>query len=135
MEGQRNSQDPDPRNERKVAPATTTVDVIGELSVLGEAGEQLRVFGHGEVLSMDMPSLRTGSLLVKKTGGRSKRRETISRLQAGLRLADLTLQLQVAGRPIASLSPHSEATLLSRLLGLGAMELRPLGLLLAIFRR
>lgn len=134
MEGQRNSQDPDPRNERKVAPATTTVDVIGELSVLGEAGEQLRVFGHGEVLSMDMPSLRTGSLLVKKTGGRSKRRETISRLQAGLRLADLTLQLH-AGRPIASLSPHSEATLLSRLLGLGAMELRPLGLLLAIFRR
>lgn len=113
----------------------TAVDVLGELSVTDEGGEQLRVAGRGDVVSVDLPSLWVGRSLAKQTAGRSARQAVISRLQAGLRRADLTLQVHVAGRPIARLAPNSEATLLSRLLGLGAMELKPMALLLAILRR
>lgn len=112
------------------------VDVLGELSVTSEGGEKLRVEGRGDAISIALPSLWVGRSLARPTaGGRSKRKAAISRLQAGLRRADLTLQVHVAGRPIARLAPHSEATLLSRLMGLGPMELKPMGLLLAAFRR
>ena len=117
------------------ARAQRSVDILGELSVLGEDDEPLRIEGRGEVVSLELPSLGVGRSLARRAGGRSKRQEVISRLQAGLRVADLTLQVHVAGRPVARLTPHSEATLLSRLLGVGAMELKPMGVLLAVFRR
>jgi len=114
---------------------TRPVDVLGELSVTGEGGEQLQVEGRGDTISVTLRSLWVGRSLARQAAGRSKRQVVISRLQAGLRRADLTLQVQVAGRPVARLAPHSKATLLSRLLGLGAMELRPMGVLFAVFRR
>ncbi len=114
---------------------TKPVDVLGELSVTGEGGEQLQVEGHGDAISVALPNLWVGRSLAKQAAGRSKRQVVINRLQAGLRRVDLTLHVHVAGRPIARLAPHSKATWLSRLLGLGAVELKPAGLLLAVFRR
>ena len=114
---------------------TRPVDVLGELSVAGERGEQIRVEGQGDAISVALPSLGVGRSLAGKATGRSKRKAAVGKLHATLRRADLTLQVNVAGRPIARLAPQSEATLLSRLLGLGAMELKPIGLLLAAFRR
>jgi hypothetical protein len=111
------------------------IDVLGELSVLGEGGENLRISGTGEVISVDLPSLWAGRSLARQTGGRSQRQQLIGRLQAGLRFADLTLQVRVGGKPIARLAPHSEGTLLSRLLGLGALELSPVAVIAAAFRR
>ena len=114
---------------------TRPVDVLGELSVTAEGGQQIQVEGQGDAIAVTLPSLWAGRSLARRTAGRSKRQAFVDRLQAGLRRADLTLQVHVAGRPVACLTPHSEATLLSRLLGLGAMELKPKGLLLAVFRR
>lgn len=114
---------------------TRPVDVLGELSVTGEGGEQLQVEGRGDAISIALPSLWVGRSLARQTAGRSKRQWVVIKLQAGLRRADLTLHVHVAGRPIARLAPHSKATLLSRLLGLGAVEIKPMGPLLSAFRR
>ncbi len=114
---------------------TRPVDVLGQLSVTGERGVQVEVEGRGDSISLALPSLRVARSLAREAAGRSKRLAMITRTQAGLRRADLTLQVHVAGRPIARLAPRSKATLLSRLLGLGAIELQPVGLLLAVFRR
>ncbi len=114
---------------------TRPIDVLGELSVTGEGGEQLRLDGQGDAITVTLPNLRAGRSLAKQTAGRLKRKELLGRLQKALRLADLTLQVHVAGTPVARLTPHSEASLLSRLLGLGAVELKPMALILAVFRR
>ena len=114
---------------------TRPVDVLGELSLIGEGGEQLQVEGRGEAIAVTVPNLWVGRSLARQAAGRAKRQGVINRLQAGLRRVDLTLHVHVAGRPIARLAPHSKATWLSRLLGLGAVELKPAGLLLAVLRR
>lgn len=113
---------------------TLPVDVLGELSLSVEGGEQLLVEGHSDTIAVDLPSLSAGRSLVKHANGRSQRQRVIGSLQAGLRHADLTLQVRVAGRPVAHLAPQSKATVLSRLLGLGPMKIKPLALFLAIFR-
>ena len=111
------------------------IDVLGELSVLSDEGEQLQVGGQGNVVYVDLPNLSAGRSMASRVAGRAKRRELINRLHAGLRLADVTLQVQVRGRPVARLAPHSKTTWLSKLLGLGAVELKPVGLLLASLHR
>lgn len=111
------------------------IDVLGELSLVSEGSGELRVAAQGDVISVDLPSLSAGRSLARQAAGRAKRREAIDRLHAGLRFADLTLNVNVAGTLIAHLAPNSETTLMSRLLGVGPMELRPMGLLLALVRR
>lgn len=108
---------------------------LGELAVTGEKGEQLRVQGRGDAIAINLPNLWTGRSLARQTQGRTERQLAISRLQKLLQRADLTLQVEIANKPIAYLSPHSRITFLSRLLGLGALELKPLALLVAVFRR
>lgn len=114
---------------------TEPVDVIDKLTLTDKAGGQLLAKGRGDTVSVDLPSLWASRSLAKQSPGRLKRAQAIGELQAGLRHAGLTLQVRVAGRPVAHLAPDSKATLLSRLLGLGAMQLKPLSLLLALFRR
>ncbi len=114
---------------------TRPVDVLGELSLTGGGGEQLQVEGRGDAIAVTLPSVWAGRSLARQAAGRAKRQGVINILQAGLRRADLTIHVHIAGRPIARLAPYSKATWLSRLLGLGAVELKPTGLLLAVFRR
>ena len=116
-------------------PAMMPVDVLGELSVLSEGAGELRVAAKGAVISVDLPSVAAGRVLARQVAGRMKRNEAIDRLHSGLRLADLTLEVTVAGTPIAHLAPASETTLLSRLLGVSPMKLKPMGLLRALFHR
>lgn len=111
------------------------VDVLGEISVSGEKGEQLRVVGRGDAIAVNLPNLWTGRLLARQAHNRSRRQAAISKLQSHLQRANLTLQIEIAGKPVAYLSSHSQATLLSRLLGLGSIELKPMALLATVFRR
>jgi hypothetical protein len=103
--------------------------------VVCEGCGELRVAARGAVISVHLPSLSAGRSLAGQAAKRSKRREAISRLHAGLRFADLTLKVRVGGTLIAHLAPNSKTTLMSRLLGVGPMELKPLGLFLALIRR
>ncbi len=135
MEGQRDRQNKRSGGERELVPAMMPVDVLGELSVLSEGAGELRVAAKGAVISVDLPSVGAGRILARQVAARMKRHEAIERLHAGLRLADLTLEVSVAGTPVAHLAPASEATLLSRLLGVSPMQLKPMGLVRALFHR
>ncbi len=110
------------------------VDVLGELSVTSEDGVELRVEGRGDTISMNLPNLGAGRALARHALGLSEGQGAMSKLQAGLRRTDLTIQVNVAGRAVAYLSADSEATMLSKLLGLGAMEVKPMALLAAALR-
>jgi hypothetical protein len=110
------------------------VDVFGELSVTAEDGEQFVVEAQGDAIAINLPSLWSGRSLVRQAYGRSKRQAAIRKVQTHLQRTELTLRVHIAGRPIACLSPRSKVTLLSRLFGLGAVELKPLALFLAAFR-
>ena len=105
------------------------VDVLGELAVLNECGGEFRVAAQGAIISVELPSLSAGRKLAGQAAGRKTREATIQRLHKALRLGDLTLNVNVAGRQVASLTPDSQDSLLSRLLGVAPMELRPVGLL------
>ena len=111
------------------------VDVLGELSITGEGGEELRVEGRGNTISVHLPSVWVGRSLARQAIGRAERQGAVDKLQAGLRRADLTLNVTVAETPVAYLSPSSEETLLSKLLGIGSVEIKPLGLLRAMLHR
>jgi len=66
---------------------------------------------------------------------RRRRALLLTRLQRGLQVADLTLQVRVHEQVVAQLTPQSRPTPLSRLLGLGAVEVRLLPSLRALLRR
>lgn len=112
------------------------IDVLGELSVVGGSGDELRLTGRGAVVTLELPSLGVGRAMARSSSlGRTQRTKLIARLHDGLLLVDVTLQVAVAGRPVAQLAPGSKAGLLSRLLGLGKFEIRPMALLLALLGR
>lgn len=110
-------------------------DVLGELLIEGPDGEPLRLTGRGQTLSLDLPTFAVGRSLAKSTPARARRRDLVARLHAALRHADVSLQVTLAGRPVAQLRPGSRPRPLSRLLGLGAVEVKPLGLVLALLGR
>ncbi len=111
------------------------VDVLGELSVLSEDGGQISVAANGDRISVDLPSLAAGRSVAKQAAGRIQRKALFNKLHAGLRFADLTLEVNVAGTLIAHLAPDSRTTLLARVLGVSPMKVKPLGLLRAAFSR
>ena len=116
-------------------PAMMPVDVLGELSILGEGDAELRVAAEGAVVTVDLPSLAAGRSLARQFSGRARRKALIHRLHSGLRLADVTLRFSVAGTTVAHLAPGSETTLLSRALGVDPVQLSPMGLMRALVRR
>ncbi|MDJ0862294.1 MAG: hypothetical protein QNJ82_08655 [Gammaproteobacteria bacterium] len=116
-------------------PTSLPVDVLGELSVLSGEGAQFSVAAKGDRISVELPSLAAGRSVAKQAAGRLQRKAMLSKLHAGLRVADLTLEVNVAGTLVAHLAPDSETTLLARLLGISPMRVRPLGLLRAAISR
>jgi hypothetical protein len=110
------------------------VDVIGTLTVTSESGEQFHVEGGGCEIAINLPNLWIGQSLLKQTSGRKKRQTMIRKAHAMLRRADLRLRVRIAGQSVAYLSPDSQESLISKLFGLGAVELKPLALLLAVIR-
>ncbi len=134
MEDQWYGQDPSPGYVRGLITVTMPVDVFGELSVTAEDGEHFIVEAQGNAIAINLPSLWSGRSLARQAYGRSKRQAAIRKIQAQLQRTELTLRVQVAGQSVAHLSPQSKVTLLSRLFGLGAVELKPLALLRAVFR-
>lgn len=111
------------------------LDVSGELSVAGEDGEQFQLEGCGDAIAVKLPDLATGRALARQTSGRAKRQAAMRKLHTSLQKSDLKLRVLVAGTLVAHLYPDSKATVLSRILGLAPMKLKPLSLLGAVFRR
>ena len=110
------------------------VDVSGKLSVTAESGEQFFLEAEGDEIAINLTNLWIGRSLAKQSPGRKNRQAMIRKVHATLRRTDLNLRVQIAGQSVAYLSPESKESLLSKLFGLGAVELKPLAFLFAIVR-
>ncbi len=111
------------------------VDVFGQLSATAEGSKQFQLEGRGDAIVVKLPDLATGRVLARQTSGRARRLSAIRKLHASLQLTDLRLQILVADTLVAHLGPDSGTTLLSTLLGLGPLKLKPWSLLVAMFHR
>ncbi len=105
--------------------------MLGRLELTAEDGSLIAVRGERESLLVELPSLGAGRALLRSRPARRRRLQLLGALHGALRTADVSLRITVAERQVASLAPESQPTLLSRLLGLGAVQLRPLSLLRA----
>ena len=113
---------------------SVAVDANGRLSVTAENGEQFFIEAGGDEIAINLTNLWIGRSLAKQGLGRNKRQAMIRKIHAALRRTDLSLRVQIAGQSVAYLSPESKGSLLSKLFGLGAVELKPLAFLFAILR-
>lgn len=112
------------------------LDVFAQLSLVADTGEEVAVSAKDETITVELPSLWTGrSIVARQLADRAQRKRMIEKLHMGLQVADLALEFWVAHRLIAQLRPQSRPTLLSRILGVGAVELRIIPLLLSLLRR
>lgn len=104
--------------------ARTPLALDGVLSLALEGIPQCALEGRGERLTLRIPRLRFARVLLPGLGTRRARPARVSALAAWLRAADLTLDVELRGRRVASLSRGSRPTWLARVLALGAFEIR-----------
>ena len=109
--------------------------VFAQLSLLTTTGDAITVMAADTVITVTLPRLRLRHSTLGPLADRGQRRHLLANLHEGLRRADLTVQFQVKQRVVAQLRPQSQPTLVSRLLGLDAVEVRIIPCLLALLRR
>ena len=111
------------------------LDVLGHLTIVADGGRPLRVEFCGDVVSLEIPDLRTALALRDRTR-RPERRAWLRRVQAALGLAGLELHIRVGGRPVGRLAADSRPRRLAAWLGLDPVELkaRPVLAMLARLR-
>jgi hypothetical protein len=114
-------------------PAPLAID--GELALFGADGEAVTVTATGAVIDVTLPHLRSRLWVMSPLADRSQRQVLLTLLQRGLRVADLTLRVKVRQHVVAQMRPHSQPTRLSRILGLGSVEVRVVPVLRALLGR
>jgi len=114
-------------------PAPLAIDA--DLSLLAADGEVITVTAADSVIDVTLPRLWSRHWAMGPLADRSQRQWLLTRLQRGLQVADLTLRFKVRQHVVAQLRPDSQPTRLSRMLGLGAVELYVVPLLRALFGR
>ena len=108
--------------------------VSAQLSLLAGSGDAITVTATDSLIVVALPRLSSLRSAMGPLADRRQRRHLMARLQDGLRVADLTVHFRVKSYLVAQLRPESEGTWLSRLLGLGGMEVRVIPCLLALLR-
>ena len=115
--------------------ASAPLAVFAQISLLTTTGDAVSVTAADTVITINSSKFVWRYSTLGPLADRGQRTYLLTRLHEGLRLTDLTVQFQVRQRVVAQLRPRSEPTLLSRLLGLGAVEVRFIPCLLALLRR
>jgi hypothetical protein len=109
--------------------------IHADLALLAADGAVVTVTASGSVIDVTLPHLRSRHWAVGPLADRGQRQSLLAGLQHGLQVADLTLRFKVRKHVVAQLRPHSRPTRLSRLLGLGAVEVFVMPVLRALFGR
>jgi hypothetical protein len=109
--------------------------IRADLSLRTADGEAVAVTSTGTVVDVTLPRLWSRHWAVGPLADRRQRQLLLARLQRGLQAADLTLRFKVRQHVVAQLGPHSQATRLSRLLGLAAVDVYVMPALRALFGR
>ncbi len=109
--------------------------IHADLSLRAADGAVVTVTATDTVIDVTLPRLWSRHWAMGPWAYRRRRQPLLARLQRGLQLADLTLRFKVRQHVVAQLRPDSQPTRLSRMLGLGAVELYVVPLLRALFGR
>jgi len=103
------------------------VDVTADLA-LAVDGEPVRVESYTDLVTVDLPSVRTAVRLLRRHGDRAG---VVPDLLAA---AGLTVEVTVSGTAVVRAGADADAGLVERRLGYRSVRLRPLGCLLATLR-
>jgi hypothetical protein len=109
--------------------------VHAHLSLLAADGAVVTVTATDAVIDVTLPRRWSRHWAIGPMADRRQRQSLLARLQRGLQITDLTLRFKVGQHVVAQLRPHSQPTRLSRLLGLGAVEVYVMPVLRALFGR
>ena len=109
--------------------------IHADLSLLAADGGGVAVRPTDAVIDVTLPRLWSRHWGIGPIADRRQRQSLLARLQRGLQAADLTLRFKVGQHVVAQLRPHSQPTRLSRVLGLGAVEVYVMPVLRAFFGR
>jgi len=111
------------------------LNVVADLSVESADGKRIRVEAAGTVVTVRLPDIWVARDHAGILRDRALRAQLMHQLHQWLGISDLAVEVLVRQHRIARLAPESRATWLTRRLGLGEMEVYPLGVLRALMIR
>ena len=100
------------------------VDVFAHL-IISNGSDTIAVEAEHSRICIDIDTLGTAIDFAKQNAHQGQWRKRLNWLQEGCQAVGFDVYVCLAGKPIARLGPHARPGLTSRLLGLGAVELRP----------
>ncbi len=105
-----------------------TLEIEADLELTVE-GERARVSGEGSTLVIDLPSLGAARRLLRYLPPSDSARDTVHDLDDGLRAVGMTVDVRVDGVTVARSGSAARPGGISRLFGMGEVELGPGALL------
>lgn len=101
------------------------LEVLADLT-LAIDGEDIQIRGDGEVVVVDLPTIRAGRRLLQSGpwSGEVRRLRT-EQFNTALRTAGITVNVRYKGEVVARLGDQATPNAVARLLDFGAVELHP----------
>lgn len=111
------------------------LEVLADLQVAVD-GEDVTVQADGDLVVVDLPSLRAGRRILDAYPLSPERRpRATDRLHDALQIAGLTVEVRLQGETVARIGEGAEPGRLARIFNFGAVEVRPASSLRATARQ
>lgn len=114
---------------------STPLDVSAWLSLTDENGNEISVSAENEIITVMLPNLWIVRPILRQFTNRRQRNCMIENVHSGLKHTDLMIEFRIANRVIALIGPHSRPGFISRIVGVGPVELKIFPILLSLFER
>lgn len=111
---------------------STSLDVSAQLSLTNENGKNILVSAEKQTITVILPTLWVANTALKQATLGRNRSLMIADAHAVLKHTDLMIEFRIADRVIALIGPQTRSSLLSRLVGLGSIELKIVPILLSL---
>ena len=111
------------------------LEVVADLQIEVD-GENVNVRADGDLVVVDLPSLRAGRRILEAYPiSGAKRPRATGRVHDALQIAGITVEVRLQGETVARIGDGAEPGRLARLLNLEGVEVRPTSSLRATARR
>jgi len=111
------------------------LNVSALLLLTDENGKEISVSAEKEIITVLLPSLWVGRPMLRQLSNRRQRTWMMENIYGGLKQADLMIEFRIAHQIIARIGPQSRPGLVSRIMGLGPVELKIVPILLSLFKK
>ena len=136
MENQWCVESPRSRRSIDVRSLQLPLDIVGEVQA-SLNGAAILVSAEHDTILVDLPRRWIGLRTLRRSGRRAHREEMLQRMQAALQLAALAVHFRLMGRIVGRLGTGARPGVLSWVLGVRPLEIRPaevLSLITALWR-